>query len=389
MKSDVIIIGGGIIGVTLACALAKQNISTILIEQRNIKSMKSNVTDGRASAISYGSKLILEKYDLWRNIEQYAGPIEQIRVTDSNSPLFLHFDNKYVESQTLGFMVENHKMLAELHNEAEKIKNLTILEGNYNTIQRNSYDVKVEIGNHIIESSLLVAADGKNSSVRQKANIGIRQSFFKQSAIVCNVKHELNHENIAQEKFFPNGPFAILPLLGGHSSSIVWTESTKLAEIYLGMDEKEFIYNLSLKFGNYLGELELISEVYSYPLSSLYCEKYYKERLVLVGDAAHSIHPIAGQGLNLGIKDVEALVEILNKYKSLGLDIGSESILVEYQNQRKDDNLAMIAITTMLNTIFSNKNFPLNALRKLGLSAVNTFPSAKKFFMKYAMGIRN
>jgi len=220
------------------------------------------------------------------------------------------------------------------------------------------------------------------------ANLKSHSYSYGQTAMVFNVSHKENHNNIAQEIFMPSGPFAILPLKDGYSSAIVWTEKSELAEIYLKMSKKEFQLHLSEKFMEYFGKSEVISEVFAYPLSVKFSNEYFKGRLCLLGDSAHSMHPIAGQGFNQTIRDINSLADLLKYHFNLGLDLGSKMLLEDYQTERRFDNHAMIAITDVLNKLFSNNILPLSVTRKLGLAAVNKLPGLQKFFMKYAMGER-
>jgi 2-octaprenyl-6-methoxyphenol hydroxylase len=388
MEYEVIIIGGGIIGITTAYALAASGIKIALVEQNSAHNIHNLKQDGRASALAHSTKQIYEHYGLWKKIEPNTGLIENIRVTDNYSPCFLHFDNAVVDNLPLGYMIENNDLLSALYKEAANYNNLTIFfSSQYKNIEFNAQEVKVILDQgQILTAKLLIAADGKNSAIRTKVGIEVTSWDYPQSAIVCNVHHELNHRNIAQEMFLPAGPFAILPLKGGYHSSLVWTEERTHASLLIKMKDSEFIYFLKQRFTDYLGEITLSSSKFCYPLSVSHAKNYYSHRTVLIGDAAHFIHPIAGQGLNLSLRDVAQLVRTIKEYLALGYDIGQEVVLSSYEISRRKDNLAMVMITDGLNRLFSNEVMPIATLRKLGLSTVNNFPKLKKFFIEYAMG---
>lgn len=388
---DIIIIGGALTGVSLACALASHHIKVAVIETRDPSSIISEHSDGRTCAISYGSKKILERYGLWEGMSSKAGPIWDIRITDGNSPLFLHYDHTLVGNNPMGYIVENHHALTSLYEKARTMGNLTFFApASYTHTARSSRDVSVTLQNgHIITGQLLIAADGKYSKIRQEAEIKTIEWNYHQSAIVCNISHEQDHRGVAQERFLPAGPFASLPMAGGKMSSLVWTEKTDLAPLFLAMDEAEFILEIEKRLGTYLGKITLASKRFVYPLSLVHAKTYTANRLALIGDAAHGIHPIAGQGFNLGIRDIGVLAELLIDTKRLGLNLGTVDILSQYEKARRLDNTLMITVTDALNRLFSNDALPLRTSRRLGLAAINKLPFVKKFFMRHAMGMYN
>ena len=235
-------------------------------------------------------------------------------------------------------------------------------------------------------AQLAIATDGRGSPTRKGANIKVRQWRYPQIGIVCTVQHQYPHHGVAQEKFLPAGPFAILPMTG-QRSSIVWTEKAELAPVLLELPDQEFAEELQIRFGDYLGDLEVVGPKFSYPLGLLHADHYIAPRLALAGDAAHAIHPIAGQGLNIGIRDAAALAEIIVDALRLGLDPGSVNVLEGYERWRRFDNTMMIAATDGLNRIFSNDVGPIKFARDVGLAAVNRTPSLKRLFMRHAMGV--
>jgi 2-octaprenyl-6-methoxyphenol hydroxylase len=385
---DVIVIGGGLNGLLSACALGKNNFKVAVIEKKNIFEIKTNLSDGRTSAIANKCMKIMEKYGLGDMLYPHAGPIEKINITDNYSSLFLHFDNKMVDGEPLGFMLANHITQNAMLQLCEDLENVTLFSpSSYKDIVSKNDYVEVELDNGTkLRASLLIAADGKFSPVREKFEITTKRWDYHQNAMIFNVSHEKNHNNIAQEMFLPSGPFAILPLKGGYESAVVWTENTDIAKLYLKMNDDEFMEHLSTKFTPFLGKIVLTSKVSSYPLSVTYTGNYYHGRIALVGDSAHSIHPLAGQGFNLGVKDIDSLVTLLINQRELGLDIGGKMMLSQYQNDRRRSNKHMLVITDLLNKLFSNNMLSLKIARRIGISTVNKLPRLKKFFMNYAMG---
>jgi len=242
-----------------------------------------------------------------------------------------------------------------------------------------------------IAARLVASAEGRFGTLREDAGIGARTWSYHQIAIVLVARHEQPHRGVAQEKFLPGGPFAILPMTDGeageHRSSIVWTETASLAKRLLELDAPRFQAEFARRFGDYLGHVEPIGPRWSFPLGLVHAERYVDERMVLVGDAAHGIHPIAGQGYNLGVRDIAALVEVLIDAKRLGLDIGAADTLERYARWRRADNLTMVAATDLLNRLFSNDIKPLRLVRDVGLAAVNRVPPLRKFFVRHAMGL--
>lgn len=389
MKQPILIIGANLTGLAVALALSHLNQPSIIIE-RKPKLVADNQNDGRAIALSYGSKQIFEEIGLWNQLRKFAGEINQIRVTDQLSPLFLHFNN----NSTLGYLVESDDIVRVLFEKSKIDPNIKIMENTtYNLLENNHDFAKVELitveGNslkkEVITTPVVVGADGKHSELRKTCKIKHYHHNYNQTAIVCKVWHEFSHDQIAQEMFLPAGPFAILPLKNSQNSGIVWTESKETAKAMMGLEKEKFEYFLAQKFTDYLGQVKLVSKVVSYPLELLLAEKYYHNRVILVGDAAHAIHPLAGQGFNLAVRDIMAIVEIYKKYENLGLGFGCNQSMQAYQQMRFADNISMAIIMDAFNKIFSNDVVPINLLRKIGLFAVNHTPPLKNFFMNYAM----
>lgn len=394
IHTDCVIIGGGLAGLLMAAACADAGIRTHIIEAKPLETTLAKNFDGRGSAIALGSKHYLDQLGLWDAMATEAGPINDIRIVDDNSPLFLHYDARDVSDEPMGYIVENRYIRHALTQHALQHDLITLhAPASYTDITTDLHHTTATLDDGTqISAKLLIAADGKFSAIRQRLNIPTITKSYNQTAIVCTVKHEQNHHGTAVEKFLPAGPFAMLPMGyegGGHYSSLVWTEASDRAPHYLAMDDDEFNQHMAARFGDWLGDVTLVGERWSYPLSLVFATHYTAERTCLIGDAAHGIHPIAGQGFNLGIRDIQTLASCLKETKNTGLDIGKSATLRRYEQLRSGDNLAMIAATDSLNALFSNRHSPLALARRIGLAIVNQSPKLQQSFMKHAMGIRS
>ncbi|QMV46030.1 2-octaprenyl-6-methoxyphenyl hydroxylase [Wolbachia pipientis] len=380
MNYDVIISGGGLLGLITAIGLSCDSVSIAVIEKNSLPRV---VDDNRAFAISQGSKKILEKLGIWQFIESEAEPILDICILDA---VTVHYNHKMVGEEPMGYVINNATIWNAINNNF--LNKLNIYSPHsYKTIACDSGYVEVILDNNQeLISSLLICAEGKNSKLPELFSIPTVKFDYKQSSIVFNVKHELHHQNLAVERFFPGGPFAILPMKDGYTSSIVWTEKSGISKMLMNLSEEEFIVELKKRFGSYLGEIKLEGERKLYPLSFVFAKKLYKGRVLLIGDAAHSIHPVAGQGLNLGIRDVESVIKHIVAAKASGIDVGSSYLLKKISRNRYFDNFTMALATDGLNRMFSNRIFCAKALRNLGLIAVENSNFLKKSFIRHAMG---
>jgi 2-octaprenyl-6-methoxyphenol hydroxylase len=396
-RVEVAFAGGGMVGLTLACALARAGMSVAVVDRETPADVAALSYDGRASAIALGSKRIFEAIGLWERIEDQASPIWDIRVADGHplrgvSPLFLHYDHAQVGSDPFGWIIENRVIRQALHTLAGDIAAETgrlrlIAPEAVERIERSAASARLYLaGGEEIAADLAIAADGKFSRQRDAAGISVTGWAYDQVSIVCTVRHARAHQGTAVELFLPGGPFAMLPMTENRSN-VVWSEKADLAPHYLAMPEDEFLAELTRRFGDWLGEIELVGPRFSYPLSLSYAETYIGQRFALIGDAAHSIHPIAGQGLNMGLRDVAAMAEVLVDARRLGLDIGSQDVLAQYERWRRFDNVLLAAVTDGLTRLFSNDATPLRLARDIGLAAVNRTPPAKHFLMRHAMGV--
>lgn len=390
--TDIAIVGGGMVGLTLALALARAGVGCVLIDREAPETLLDQPYDGRSSAIAQGSKRAYEGIGVWDAFADAASPIHDIRVSDGESRLFLHYDHAEIGDEPLGYIIENRAIRQGLLPAAQKEAGIVFLAPDTaENFESDSNAARVTLASgRVIEARLAIAADGRNSPLRQLAGIGVAEWAYPQIGIVCTAIHERHHQNIAHERFLPSGPLAFLPMVddadGRHRSSIVWTERTDLAPALLALDDDAFAAELARRFGPSLGLIGIEGRRWNYPLSLLHADSYTGDRLVLVGDAAHAIHPIAGQGLNLGLRDVAALAEVLVDAHRLGLDLGSAAVLARYERWRRFDNTVLAAVTDGLNRLFSNDLAPVRLLRDVGMAAVNRMPPLKKFFMQHAMG---
>ena len=385
---DVIIVGAGMVGGTLGCLLAGAGLKTVIVDRMPTANGLDPAFDGRASSIAISTHNALKGAGLWPMLEPVATPILDIRVSDGASPMFLHFDHEEAGDEPFGYMIENRHIRHALGERFRAIDDLRVMAPVAITdVERGPGGVSVTLEDErTISARLLVAADGRGSMIRQHAGIRLTRWDYDQSGIVCSVQHERSHDNIAHERFLPTGPFAILPL-AGNRSCIVWTQDKELAPKIMALDDRDFAGELRRRFGDFLGDVTPEPKRWSYPLSLQFVKQLTAERLALAGDAAHGMHPIAGQGLNMGLRDAAALTEVVVDAARLGLDVGSATVLGRYARWRGFDNTLMLAMTDMLNRLFSNNIPPVRLARDIGLAAVNRAGPLKKMFMKQAMGL--
>ncbi len=407
--ADVVVIGAGLIGATLAAALGSAGVRVAVIDRLTGSSQAAPTFDGRTTAIAHGSQRALETIGVWHFLEHHAQPILDIRISDGRldpaggpapvSPLHLHFDHRQAARPgeavaPMGHIVENRHIRAALFRRLEELPAVSLLApAELSGAERSDNEARVVLADgRAINAALLVSAEGRGGMLREQAGIRLHRAGYGQTAIVVTAEHALPHRGVAQEKFLPAGPFAILPMTddpatGAHRSSIVWTERAELVPALLRLSEAAFQSEFARRFGEHLGAVKAVGPRFSYPLSVQTAERLVAPRLALVGDAAHGIHPIAGQGWNLGLRDVAALAEIVVDAHRLGLDVGHASVLADYERWRRVDGLAMISATDGLNRLFSNDLPPLRLVRDVGLAAVNRMPPLRRFFMRHAMGL--
>lgn len=397
--ADVIIAGAGMAGATLALALKSAGLEPLLIDPVVFDDQLAASFDGRASAIAYATFRQWRTLGLAPDIEPHAQRIEQILVTDARSPgasagstlpFYLRFDSSEIadssDGEPLGYMLENRRTRAALA-KAVAAAGITVLAPARVadvTIDARAARVVLEDG-RALTAPLVVGAEGRGSVVREKAGIGVIGWDYAQVGVVATVRLARPHEGVAHEHFLPGGPFAILPLTDDRAS-LVWTEPTARGQALKAARPEVFHAHLQRRFGALLGEATLDGAVFTYPLSLALAERMTGPRVALLGDAAHGVHPIAGQGLNLGLKGAAALAEVLVEAARLGEDIGSEVVLGRYAAWRSFDNVMLAAATDVFNRLFSNDNPVLRLIRGAGMAAVNRIAPARRFFMQDAGG---
>jgi len=393
IRADVILVGAGMAGMTLALALASAGLKVSVIDRDDPMLWAAQAFDGRVSAIAAGSRRVFETLGLWPAMVAAATPILDIRVTDGDQPLFLHFDHDELGQEPLGHIIENRMIRAALLGAVDRFPSLELIAPKgIAAIARDGKAVEATLDDgQTIMAPLVVGADGRASRVRESAGINQTEWCYDQGAIVTTVVHQRPHRDVAWERFLSPGPFASLPMtddeFGRHRSSVVWTERHELVPAFMDLGVSDFNDALAARFGDHLGVVTAAGPRWSYPLGLSLAEAYIADRLALIGDAAHGIHPIAGQGLNLGIRDAAALAEIVVDAARLGLDFGMKTVLEDYQRWRRFDSFALAGATDILNRLFSNNFGPLRLMRGLGLAAVNRFGPARRLFMREAMGL--
>ena len=391
VQRGIVIGGGAFAGLALALAL-RQGLGPelpIIVADPAFAAKPSR--DLRATAIVAGCRRLFDALGVWDAVAAEAQPILDMVVTDSKiddatRPTFLTFGGPVEPGEPFAHMVENRRLIDELVKQAEA-EGIDLRATAVTTFDARSDGVSVTLGDgSVIEASLLVAADGARSKLRERAGIATHGWDYDQSGIVVTVGHERDHDGRAEEHFLPAGPFAILPLTGKRSS-LVWTEKRTEAARIVALPDDEFHSELEQRFGLHLGEVKALDKPKSFPLGYFVARSFIGERLALVGDAAHVIHPIAGQGLNMGLKDVAALAESIVDAARLGIDFGGASVLERYQSWRRFDTMAMGVATNALNLLFSNESAVLRSVRDIGLGLVDRLPPLKSVFIRQAAGL--
>lgn len=399
IPTEVCIIGAGPVGGSLACRLAAAGVPTVVVDRAPLPPMEHPAFDGRAYAIAAGSLPLLQASGLWDKLPEPSCPIEQIRVSDGRlgrapSRLHLHFDTADLgpAAAPFGWMTEARNLRVALNAYLHALPALRVFAPAEAEVERTPDSATVRLNSgETIACRLVIAAEGRHSPQREQAAIPVTRIPYRQTSIVCAITHERPHNNVALEHFLPGGPFAQLPMApseaGANISAIVWTERTDIAERMLALDDDRFAREIARRLGGHLGTLRPVGRRWRYPLSAMLAHRYTATRLALVGDAAHGIHPIAGQGLNLGFRDAIALADLVIAAHHAGADPGAPARLARYQRARRADNLAMLAATDGLDRLFSNDNPMVRLARGMGIAAVNRTPPLKRLFMRQAMGL--
>ncbi|WP_119390508.1 FAD-dependent monooxygenase [Taklimakanibacter lacteus] len=395
-KADIVIAGAALNGLAAAVALAGPKairpLDILVLDQADPTKFARDSFDGRASAITASSRRMLEALGLWDEIRVHAEAMREIIVTDAKPgaqarPALLHFGEEDHGGDASAFMVENRHLYGALLDMARASPAIRLMTNTRITAYRFGPGLArlATDTNEEARASLVVAADGRASPARKAAHIDTYGWSYDQVGIVTTVQHERSHRGRAEEHFLPSGPFAILPL-PGNRSSLVWTERSQDAKRIMALDDEAFLAELARRFGGHLGELTVVGPRHAYPLSMQIAQSFVGERLALIGDAAHVIHPIAGLGFNLGLRDVAALAESISEAVKLGLDPGSASVLAAYERWRRFDTVMTAVATDGLTRLFSNDNPGLRAIRGLGLRAAGSVGALKGFFMREAAG---
>ncbi len=399
----VCILGAGPVGATLAATLAAAGLPTAVVDPQPLPPMELAEFDGRAYAVALTSKRLLEAAGVWARLPAPPCPIQGIRVADGRpgeapSPLSLHFSAEEVGSEPFGFMVEARNLRVALNARLPLLPNLRVFApGEAAAVERHAAGATVRLrSGEALRARLVVGAEGRNSPMRRAAGIRAAVLDYHQIGMVGAFAHGRPHGNVALEQFLPNGPFAQLPLDGPgsfgtaalpHASAYVWTDRTAVARRMLALPDAAFGHELRRRLGDHLGEVRPIGRRWSYPLSAMDVSRWTDTRLALVGDAAHGVHPIAGQGLNLGFRDVAALAEEAIAAWNAGGDPGAPAVLVRYQSRRRPDTLLMLSGMHALERLFGNDLMPVRLARRLGIAAVDRLPGLKRAFARQAMGL--
>lgn len=418
LETDVLIVGGGMVGMAMAAALGGAGVPTVLVEAEKLPDMAGETFDGRSSAIAYGSQQVLHGIGAWDYLAAHAEPIHDIRVSDGGwqfkaaSPFFVHYHFADLPPGSVpgikngqppfGWIIENRAVRQGLIRRLQELPSvthlgaMTVTDIDFASKNREATPRLATLSDgRQVQARLVIGADGRQSAVRRMAGIGAQELGYKHSAIVCTVHHELAHDGVAHEHFLPIGPFAMLPMkddvdaagLVRHRSSIVWTEDQRIIPMLLSLTDADLGREIERRFGSTLGRILPVGPRFNYPLKMVLADTYIKEGLALTGDAAHGMHPIAGQGFNMGVRDVAALGEVLVDAHRLGLDIGSLAVLEGYARWRRFDNLMMVAVTDGLTRLFSNDLPPVRLLRDLGFFLFNKAMPLKRVAMRHAMGV--
>jgi len=393
--ADILIAGGGLNGPALALALAQGGLKVAVIDARPAPARAEAGFDGRAYALAIASKRLLQAVGVWDRVAAHSQPMLKIMASDGHagqgaSPFHLSFDSDEIEEGPMGFMLEDRFLYAAFLAAMAEEPAITLLSGETVVAQEagpQGASVTLASGRRLT-GHLLVGCDGRGSGVAARAGIRRQGWGYGQTALVTAIAHEKNHEGTAHQFFMPSGPLAILPLPGGHHSSIVWSETDTQAAAIQALDDDGYLAALRPRFGDFLGGIALAGTRFTYPLSLSLAERFVADRVALVGDAAHGVHPIAGQGLNLGLRDVAALAEVLILAHRRGEDIGGAVALEEYQRWRRFDATTLALGMDSVNRLFSNDNPLLRLGRDLGLGLVNALPGLRRGFIRQAAGLQ-
>ncbi|MEQ6203179.1 FAD-dependent monooxygenase [Sulfitobacter sp. HNIBRBA2951] len=391
--TDIAIVGGGLNGPALALALAGAGLDVTLIDAQAAAPRKEDGFDGRSYALALTSVRMLEGIGVWGAVAEHAQPMLEIKVTDGRagegpSPFFMHFDHAEIEEGPMGHMVEDRHLRRALMDAVAGTSGITVMNGTKVTAQApDGAGITLSLaGGTSLRARLCVGADGRGSGTAVRAGIKRTGWAYGQTALVCAVSHALPHHGIAHQFFMPPGPLAILPLTDNRSS-IVWSEMASNAARIHALPDDEYLDVLRPRFGDFLGEIALAGARYTYPLSLSLAHGMVAERVALAGDSAHGVHPIAGQGLNAGFRDIAALSEVLIDAQRRGEDFGASVALQRYQTWRRFDNATLALATDSFNRLFSNDNALIRMARDIGMGVVSSLPGLRRSFIREAAGL--
>ncbi len=389
LDTDIVIVGGGLNGPALAIGLAQIGLHVTIIDTLPAPTRKMQDFDGRSYALAHASMRLLRGLGLWDMVADNTQPMLEIKVTDGKagegpSPWMLHFDHAEIEEGPMGYMCEDRHLRLALLDAMDESDRITQLNGE--TVVSQSDGAVTLASGKTVQAKLIIGADGRSSGTAERAGIKRTGWGYGQTAVVCAVEHEKPHNGIAHQFFMPSGPLAILPLTGNRCS-IVWSETDARAQEIMAMDDACFLDALRPAFGDFLGEIALTGKRFSYPLGLTIAQRFIADRVALIGDAAHGVHPIAGQGLNAGLRDVAALVDVLSDAKARGEDIGNSAVLARYEQWRRFDTATLAIATDTFNRLFSNDNPLLRAVRDAGMGLVNAAPGLRRTFIREAAGL--
>ncbi|MDG1431997.1 MAG: UbiH/UbiF/VisC/COQ6 family ubiquinone biosynthesis hydroxylase [Paracoccaceae bacterium] len=393
LNSDIIIVGGGLNGPALALALAQTGRTVAILDAQSRPTLEGASFDGRSYALALASKRLLQAIGVWEAVEDQSQPMLDIKVSDGRAgegagPFFLHFDHREIEEGPMGYMLEDRylrRALLEAMDREPRITQCFDARVEAQTISANGVLVSLADGT-VRTGRMLVGADGRSSSTAQRAGIGRTGWGYGQTALVACVAHEHPHEGVAHQFFMPPGPLAILPL-PGNRSSIVWSETDVRAQEIHALNEEDYLDVLRPRFGDFLGDISLQGARFTYPLNLTLANSFIGDRLALIGDAAHGMHPIAGQGLNAGLRDVGALAEVISDAANRGENFANALVLKRYQQWRRFDTATLAVATDGVNKLFSNDNPILRVGRDIGMGIVNAMPGLRRSFIREAAGL--
>ncbi len=392
MDADIIIVGGGLNGPALALATAQAGFRVTIIDALPVDTRKDPAFDGRSYALALGSQRLLKGIGVWPTIADDAQPMLEIKVTDGRagegpSPWVMHFDHAEIEEGPMGYMVEDRHLRRAFLDAMAAEERITHLAGETVVDQQVEGEARVTLASGgTVTGKVLIGCDGRSSGTATRAGITRTGWGYDQTALVCCVEHQKPHGGIAHQFFMPGGPLAILPLTDNRSA-IVWSEDATRAKTLAALDDAEFLDALKPAFGSFLGEIALTGGRFTYPLGLTLADRFVADRVALVGDAAHGVHPIAGQGLNAGLRDVAALAQVLTEAQRRGEDIGAPLTLERYQTWRRPDAAKLALATDTFNRLFSNDNPLIRAARDIGMGAVNAMPGLRRSFIREAAGL--